>query len=123
MNKERATILIVDDLPENLDILKSLLENDYNIKAATSGEIALKIVRSSSPPDLVLLDVVMPGMDGIQVYHELKNDSVTAGIPIVFVSGDSRDESMFEAIDDEPIKLQKPVEVKVLTETINKILS
>ncbi len=122
MKKERATILIVDDLPENIDILKAILEDDYNIKAARNGEIALKIARTSSPPDLVLLDVVMPGMDGIQVYQELKKDSATAGIPIVFISGDSRDDRIFEAVDGEPIKLQKPVEIKVLKEVISKIL-
>lgn len=123
MNEERLTILIVDDAAENLDILKALLEDDYKIKAAASGEIALKITRSSSPPDLVLLDVVMPGLNGIQVYQELKKDSATAAIPIVFITGASKDESMFEVLEDEPIKLQKPVNIKELIETINKILS
>lgn len=123
MNEERLTILIVDDAAENLDILKALLEDDYKIKAAASGEIALKITRSSSPPDLVLLDVVMPGLNGIQVYQELKKDSATAAIPIVFITGASKDESMFEVLEDEAIKLQKPINIKELIETINKILS
>ena len=57
------SILIVDDVPENIDLLVGLLSSDYTISAARSGEIALKIIQSS-PPDLILLDILMPEMDG-----------------------------------------------------------
>lgn len=88
------TILIVDDAPENLEVLSSVLEGDYKVKAATNGERALKIATSDSPPDLILLDVVMPVMDGFEVCRRLKDHPTARAIPIIFVTGltDAADE-------------------------------
>lgn len=88
----KKTILIVDDASENIDLLVGLLKDRYTVKAARSGEIALKIAQSPNPPDLVLLDIMMPGMDGFEVCKTLKVNEVTAGIPIIFVSGKISDE-------------------------------
>ena len=83
----KQVILIVDDSPENIDVLGELLRHDYTIKAVTNGPKALEIATSTSPaPDLILLDVMMPGMDGYEVCRRLKADKVTRNIPIIFVT-------------------------------------
>lgn len=93
MPYSQQTILIVDDTPTNLDILKELLSPSYTIKIATNGKLALKIV-GQHLPDLILLDVMMPDMDGHEVCRRLKADSKTFNIPIIFVTAmtDSQDE-------------------------------
>ncbi|EXJ16166.1 response regulator [Imhoffiella purpurea] len=80
------TVLIVDDEPANIDLLVSALKEQYLVKAATRGEKALDIVRTGAPPDIILLDVMMPGMDGYEVCRLLKEDFTTRHIPIVFVT-------------------------------------
>lgn len=81
-------ILVVDDAPENLDVVRNLLAPRYTVKAATNGAVALKIA-GKQPPDLVLLDIQMPGMNGYEVCRQLKADPATAGIPVVFLTGES----------------------------------
>jgi len=80
------TILIVDDAPENLSLLSELLQPYYHVRAANSGERALKTVMIDPQPDLILLDVIMPNMDGVEVIKRLKSDHRTAGIPVIFVT-------------------------------------
>lgn len=82
----QQTILIVDDEPANIDLLVDCLKNDYQVKAATRGERALKIARSGTPPDMILLDIMMPGMDGFEVCRKLKADLATRHIPVIFVT-------------------------------------
>jgi len=79
------TILIVDDTPQNIDILNGLL-SDFKRKIATNGERALKIAFSDTPPDLVLLDIMMPGMDGFEVCERLRANEQTVDIPVIFLS-------------------------------------
>ncbi|MFA6698853.1 MAG: diguanylate cyclase [Thiomicrospira sp.] len=86
LNDERHAILIVDDMTSNIQVLANALQDDYRIKVATSGERALQIAQSASPPDLILLDIMMPGLDGYQVCKQLKSDPKTSGIPIIFVT-------------------------------------
>ena len=83
---EKATILIVDDTPDNLILMSSLLKGDYKVKIAIGGEKALKIAASDSPPDLILLDIMMPGMDGYEVCQRLKRDPKTMNIPVIFLT-------------------------------------
>ncbi|MDO9111022.1 MAG: sigma-54 dependent transcriptional regulator, partial [Desulfatirhabdiaceae bacterium] len=83
---EKVTILVVDDTPENLALMSSLLKDDYKVKIANGGEKALKIAGSDSPPDLILLDIMMPGMDGYEVCRQLKRDSKTMNIPVIFLT-------------------------------------
>ena len=83
---ERQTLLIVDDTPDNITLLSSLLKNRYRIKVATYGERALKIAAMEPPPDLILLDIMMPGMDGYEVCQRLKADPLTADIPVIFLT-------------------------------------
>ncbi|MEW5788086.1 MAG: HD domain-containing phosphohydrolase [Pseudomonadota bacterium] len=80
------TILIVDDSAENLNVLSELLHPAYRVRAANSGEKALRIAGGPSRPDLVLLDVMMPGMDGYAVFTRLRADPATADIPVIFVT-------------------------------------
>ena len=82
----KGDILIVDDTPNNIHLLSKMLgENGYKVRKVISGERALKAV-SILPPDLILLDVKMPGMDGYEVCQYLKKQEDTAGIPIIFIS-------------------------------------
>jgi len=83
---EKATVLVVDDTPENIDVLRGLLKAHYKVKVAINGEQALKLCFSDSPPSLLLLDVMMPGMDGFEVCARLKADRQTEGIPVIFVT-------------------------------------
>ncbi|MCK9382504.1 MAG: response regulator [Sulfuritalea sp.] len=83
---EKATILVVDDTPDNLSLMSNLLQDDYKVKIANGGEKALKIAASDSPPDLILLDIMMPGMDGYEVCTRLKHDPKTANIPVIFLT-------------------------------------
>lgn len=84
LNKPR--LLIVDDVSSNIHLLMSVLKDDYTIIAATNGKKALELAQSHPTPDLILLDVVMPDMDGFEVCKELKRSTVTKEIPIVFVT-------------------------------------
>ncbi len=80
------TVLIVDDIPENLSVLGELLQPYYRVRAANSGRRALQIARSAPVPDIILLDVMMPDMDGYEVLAELRQDPQTRHIPIIFVT-------------------------------------
>jgi len=79
-------VLVVDDEPANIDLLVNILKGGYVVKAATRGDKALEIARSGRPPDLILLDITMPGMDGYEVCRLLKDDFTTRHIPVIFVT-------------------------------------
>ncbi|MBE0506848.1 MAG: response regulator [Marinospirillum sp.] len=83
---QKRSLLIVDDQPANIKVLASLLKDDYTIQVANKGQKALEIARSSNPPDLILLDILMPEMDGYAVCRELKNQAATSRIPVIFIS-------------------------------------
>lgn len=86
MDRHRATLLIVDDTPENLTVLGELLQPTYRVRAANSGQRALQIAASDPQPDLILLDVMMPEMDGYAVLAHLREDPRTREIPVIFVT-------------------------------------
>ncbi|MEI6387178.1 MAG: response regulator, partial [Spirochaetota bacterium] len=88
------TILVVDDQQQNLVIMGDLLMGDYMVKIATRGETALRIARSDRKPDLILLDIMMPVMDGYEVCRQLKADPATSVIPVIFLTAriDEEDE-------------------------------
>ena len=81
-----ATILVVDDTPQNIEILGQLLQPLYKVRVANSGERALKSAHNTPRPDLILLDVMMPGMDGYEVLRRLREDPSTVDIPVIFVT-------------------------------------
>ena len=89
---ERKTLLVVDDTPDNLSLMSGLLRDEYKVKLANSGEKALKAVQGDSPPDLILLDIMMPGMSGYEVCAALKADPKTRSIPVIFLTAMSAPE-------------------------------
>jgi putative two-component system response regulator len=86
MTEKKPLILIVDDVPINVSILSDMLIADYQIKVANSGQTALDIAQRQPQPDLILLDVMMPEMDGFEVCRRLKNNPETKNIPVIFVT-------------------------------------
>ena len=84
--QRKDTILVVDDTPDNIALLSSLLKDQYRTKVATGGEAALKIAGSADPPDLVLLDIMMPEMDGYEVCRRLKENERLKDVPVIFLS-------------------------------------
>jgi putative two-component system response regulator len=96
---KKATILAVDDTPDNLLLISGLLKDDYHLRVANGGERAIKIAQSDNPPDLILLDIMMPDIDGYEVCRVLKADKKTSAIPIIFLTAKSE-------IDDETMGLE-----------------
>lgn len=94
MSEPKNTILVVDDTPSNIQLLNGILRENYKVKAATTGEKALKIAAIEPLPDIILLDIMMPEMDGYEVCRQLKNSTLTAAIPVIFISakGEAEDE-------------------------------
>ena len=94
--QSKSTILVVDDTPANLQLMSGLLQEEYKVKAATSGEKALKIALTDPQPDLILLDIMMPEMDGYEVCKRLKTDEKTNQIPIIFLTAktETQDEAL-----------------------------
>ncbi len=88
----RETVLVVDDMPENIRIIADLLAADYNVKVAKSGERALEIAAGDARPDLILLDIIMPDMDGYEVLQSLKANPLTHPIPVIFITALMRPE-------------------------------
>lgn len=83
---EKINILIVDDAPENIRILSELLKADYRIRVVTTGEKALQVIFSQEPPDLVLLDIVLPGISGYEVCETVKASPEGHHIPVIFIT-------------------------------------
>ena len=95
-NKDRPTILIVDDTPDNIMLLSRLLKDRYNTKVANNGSLALQIAQATPGLDLILLDVMMPGLDGYETCRQLKANPATADIPVIFLTAKNQveDEAM-----------------------------
>ncbi len=110
----KQRILIVDDTPANIDVLGAMLMDHYEISVAVNGPMALEIADAEIPPDLILLDIMMPGMDGYEVARQLKLTPVTREIPIIFVTAkiEEKDEAFgftLGAVD----YIRKPVSTSV----------
>jgi putative two-component system response regulator len=96
---EKATILAVDDTPDNLLLISGLLKDDYHLRVANGGERAIKIAQSDNPPDLILLDIMMPDIDGYEVCRTLKADKKTSFIPIIFLTAKSEIEDETKGLE------------------------
>ena len=92
---EKPTILVVDDVPDNISLLSNILSGEYKVKASNNGKMAITIARKT-PPDLILLDVMMPEMDGYEVCQKLKEDPRTKNIPVIFITalGEASEEKL-----------------------------
>ena len=95
----KQTVLVVDDTPENIQILNAVLRPYYKVKAAPNGAKALKIALSIPQPDIILLDIMMPEMDGYEVCRRLKENPATQKIPIIFVTAMSEAEDEKRGLD------------------------
>ncbi|MBP6395728.1 MAG: diguanylate cyclase [Giesbergeria sp.] len=112
---ERPRLLVVDDQPTNIQVLYQIFQADHEVFMARDGEQALAFCRNNPPPDLVLLDVVMPEMDGIEVCRQLKADPVLADIPVIFVTACSEPADETRALESGGVDfITKPVNPAVV---------
>ncbi|MBF0381397.1 MAG: response regulator [Magnetococcales bacterium] len=119
MSKKTLSIMVVDDIYSNVKIISQFLGNDYKVIGATNGKMALKLAKKEVP-DLILLDVIMPDMDGYEVCKHLKADDHTKDVPVIFVSADITVESealglIMGAVD----YITKPINEDILKFRIN----
>lgn len=116
-------ILAVDDSPDNLFLIESILDDpDYRMTCVESGQAALEVVRQSSPPDLILLDVMMPGLDGYAVTQKIRSDATLPYIPILLITAHDQS-SLVQGLDagaDDFIR--KPVDVNELRARVRSLL-
>src|SRR6201984_1366733 len=87
---EKKTLLLVDDTPANIQVANSILKDTYKIRIATNGAKALELANVIPSPDLILLDVMMPEMDGYEVCARLKMAADTREIPVIFLTGQTQ---------------------------------
>ena len=121
--QEKPLILLVDDMPANLHVLAAALRDDHRIKTATSGAAALELASGDDLPQLILLDVVMPDMSGLEVLRRLRENPETRDIPVIFVTADTSEQSQLEGLDlgaDDYIT--KPVVAAVLLVRVRNLL-
>jgi putative two-component system response regulator len=112
--EERAVILIVDDTADNITLLTSLLGSLYKNKVATNGPKALQIA-FKTPPDLVLLDIMMPGMDGYSVCKELKANPVTRDVPVIFLTAKAQEDDEMRGFELGAVDyITKPISPPIL---------
>lgn len=95
----KQSILIVDDVPSNIKILGDALKEHYHVRAALNAKDALAIASSQDPPDLILLDVVIPEMDGYEICRELKNNDATRHIPVIFTTSKDQEEDETKGLE------------------------
>lgn len=91
-NEEKKVVLVVDDAPANIRLVNAILHDTYKVRVATNGAKALELANGPPPPDLILLDVLMPGMDGYEVCTHLKAGTTTRDIPVIFLTGQTETE-------------------------------
>lgn len=116
----RATILVVDDTPDNLVFMSGLLKEHFRVKVANNGVKAISIAQSSKPPDLILLDIMMPEMDGYEVCHRLKADPLTEDIPIIFLTAKTEMEDERQGLELGAVDyITKPVSPPILMARVN----
>ncbi|MFG1245164.1 response regulator [Xanthobacter flavus] len=129
MNREAAangkpTVLVVDDTPENLTLMNGLLGPVYETMVANSGERALKLALSATPPDLVLLDIMMPGMDGYEVCRRLKADPRTRDVPVIFLTAKTEIEDEQKGFDVGAVDyITKPISAPIVMARIKTQLT
>ncbi len=120
--EDKKVILVVDDDAENIDVLVGILNKSYKVKAATSGAKAVKSCQKKAP-DLVLLDIMMPEMDGYQVFEQLKADASTSNIPVVFATGKTESDEQAKGLEmGAKGYLTKPVDPEKVLAIVGEVL-
>ena len=117
------TLIVVDDEPDNIHVAHNLLAGEFRIRAATSGEKCLKLLEEKPYPDLILLDMMMPGIDGFGVLDRLKSNPELSAIPVIMVSGSSDPADRERAVESGASSfLSKPIQPQQLRELIDSFL-
>ena len=120
---EKQAVLVVDDTPTNIQILMETLKHEYRIIAAVNGERALQLATSDPPPDIILLDVMMPEMDGYEVCARLKADAMTRDIPIIFITAMSETQDETKGLELGAVDyITKPISPPVVTARVKSHL-
>lgn len=123
LTPERPKILLVDDTPDNLLLLSHMLKADYQIQMARDGAKALEIVTSDNPPDLVLLDIMMPGMDGFEVAKHMREHPSAESIPVIFVTAMTSVDARIKGMDLGAVDfITKPVDAELLKPRIRNFM-
>lgn len=121
---ERASVLVVDDVASNIDVISGILKRLYQVKVATTGKKALQICKGNSQPDLILLDVMMPEMDGLEVCRRLKENPITEDIPVIFLTAKSDITDMTEGFSNGAVDyITKPANPAILHARVKTHLS
>jgi len=120
----KPTILVVDDTPDNLSLVSGLLRDDYLVRVANNGEKALRIASSESPPDLILLDIMMPGMDGYEVCQRLKAEPKSRDIRVIFLTAKAEVEDERKGFELGAVDyITKPISPPILQERVKTHLA
>jgi two-component system, sensor histidine kinase and response regulator len=121
--KGKPEIIVVDDISSNIDIIVGFLKGKYKLRIANNGKKAIEMVENS-PPDLILLDIMMPEMDGISVCKHIKKNPQISHIPIIFLTAKTDEDSLLEAFDSGGVDyITKPVQAYELKARINNHLA
>ena len=124
LENKKHSVLVVDDIPDNIDIIADILKDDYEVVAARSGEIALKIIQSLNIPDIILLDVMMPEMDGYELCKQLKSNLLTSKIPVIFVTAKNETDDEKHGLDLGAVDyITKPINSAILRARLKTHLS
>ena len=119
----RPTILVVDDTADNLLLLSQLFKDEYRVRIAHSGEKALGICQSNSPPDLVLLDIMMPGMDGFEVARRMREHPTSVAIPVIFVTAMTDENARLKGLELGAVDfINKPIDPNVLKPRVRNFM-
>jgi len=121
--KLKPTVLIIDDCPDVINLISGLLKNSYKVKAATCGEKGLKIARNDNAIDLILLDIMMPGLSGYEVCEQLKADANTTDIPVIFITAMSSLEDELKGLNLGAVDyISKPISPAILLARVENYL-
>ncbi len=119
----RPTILVVDDMADNLQLLANLFKDEYRVRVAHTGEKALAICRSNNPPDLVLLDIMMPDMDGFAVARQMREHPTSQAIPVIFVTAMSDEDARLKSLELGAVDfITKPINPNVLKPRVRNFM-
>lgn len=119
----RPTILVVDDTSDNLLLLAQLFKDEYRVRIANNGEKALDICCSDSPPDLVLLDIMMPGMDGFEVARRMREHPSAETIPVIFVTAMTGEDARLKGLELGAVDfITKPIDPEVLKPRVRNFM-
>ncbi|ARD22958.1 hybrid sensor histidine kinase/response regulator [Shewanella japonica] len=121
---QKSSVLIVDDTADNLTLLGGLLKDEYQVKLAKQGAKALEIAQSDTPPDIILLDIMMPDMDGFEVLKQLRKHPLSEHIPVIFVTALTEDKYQLQGLDGGAVDyISKPIQPELLKLRVRNLMA